>query len=96
MISMQVYNAARNEEASALFFPAISNAVPWSGEVRTIGSPAVKFTPSPLDNDLKGINAYIYEFLSSINQDNFKKLCLAIKRRYIELVGHDRHISGYN
>ena len=33
---------------------AISNAVPWSGEVRTMGSPAVKFTPSSKAMALKG------------------------------------------
>ena len=32
---------------SARPLPAMSNAVPWSGEVRTIGRPSVTFTPSP-------------------------------------------------
>ena len=36
--------ADRMLPASALFFPAMSNAVPWSGLVRTIGNPSVMFT----------------------------------------------------
>ena len=38
--------ALRIDCASALSCPAMSKAVPWSGEVRTFDSPAVKFTPS--------------------------------------------------
>src|SRR5690625_4929309 len=35
-------------------WPAILNAVPWSGDVRTIGSPAVKFTPDSKASVLNG------------------------------------------
>ena len=39
--------AARRLPASARPVPARSRAVPWSTEVRTIGSPSVTFTPWP-------------------------------------------------
>ena len=44
--------------ASALPVPAMSNAVPWSGEVRMIGRPSVTFTPSQNDSVLIGISAW--------------------------------------
>ena len=50
--------AATNELWSAMPFPAISKAVPWSGLVLTPDSPAVKFTPSPMASDLKGIKPW--------------------------------------
>ena len=37
--------AAIIELGRAIPFPAISKAVPWSGEVRTNGRPSVTFTP---------------------------------------------------
>ena len=39
-------------------FPAISKAVPWSGEVRTKGSPPVTFIPLPNANVLNPTNPY--------------------------------------
>src|SRR5690606_27349466 len=39
--------AARMLDGSARPVPAMSSAVPWSGEVRTYGSPRVMFTPWP-------------------------------------------------
>ena len=42
--------ACRNEFSSASPFPAMSKAVPWSGDVRMMGSPAVKFTPSSIES----------------------------------------------
>ena len=49
--SFRLNSAARRSEAarlagSALPVPAMSNAVPWSGEVRTKASPSVTLTPS--------------------------------------------------
>ena len=41
---------------SALPVPAMSKAVPWSGEVRMIGKPNVTFTPSQKDKVLIGIS----------------------------------------
>src|SRR5690606_10833659 len=40
-------SASIMEPGSAMPRPAMSNAVPWSGEVRTNGSPTVTFTPLP-------------------------------------------------
>lgn len=37
--------AAIKLDGSAIPLPAMSNAVPWSGDVRTIGKPSVTFTP---------------------------------------------------
>ena len=51
-----VKTASLNELSSAIPLPAISKAVPWSGEVLTLDRPAVKFTPSPNVIVLKGIN----------------------------------------
>src|SRR5262249_14228305 len=42
---------------SALPVPAMSNAVPWSGEVRTIGRPSVTFTAWSNASVLIGISA---------------------------------------
>ena len=53
-MSMAVKMAARIERGSAWSRPAISKAVPWSGEVRTTLSPAVKLTPSSKERALKG------------------------------------------
>ena len=47
------WEAATIEEASACPVPAISNAVPWSGDVRMKGRPIVTFTPSPKETVLK-------------------------------------------
>src|SRR5689334_17035581 len=41
IISIHSKIAVKKDEWSALFLPAISKAVPWSGEVRTTGKPAV-------------------------------------------------------
>ena len=48
-------NAWVIELGLAIFLPAKLKAVPWAGEVLTIGSPAVKLTPEPFAIDLKGI-----------------------------------------
>ena len=48
--------ASLKEDSSAICLPAISYAVPWSGEVRIKSNPAVKFTPCPNANVLKGTN----------------------------------------
>ena len=40
------------DDASARPVPAMSKAVPWSGEVRTKGSPSVTLTPPPNDTVL--------------------------------------------
>ena len=46
-VSLRAYaNAWRRESVNAVPFHAMSNAVPWSTEVRTIGNPSVTFTPS--------------------------------------------------
>jgi len=39
-------------EASALPWPAMSSAVPWSGDVRGNGRPSVMFTALPNDATL--------------------------------------------
>ena len=39
-------------------FPAMSNAVPWSGEVRTNGRPSVTLTPSSKASVLTGIRPW--------------------------------------
>src|SRR5882724_13306738 len=57
-ISAAIWIAAIMLRASALPWPAISSAVPWSGEVRTIGSPKVTFTPSQKLRLLIGISAW--------------------------------------
>src|SRR5690606_19341823 len=44
--------------ASAAFFPAMSNAVPWSGLVRTTGSPSVTFTAESHASSFTGINPW--------------------------------------
>src|SRR5690606_21464418 len=54
--------AARRSAAIRLFglarpVPAMSNAVPWSGEVRTNGRPSVTLTPSSNASVLSGISA---------------------------------------
>ena len=38
--------------------PAMSNPVPWSGEVRTMGSPRVMFTPPQKSSIFTGIRAW--------------------------------------
>ena len=40
----------------AIPLPAISYAVPWSGEVLILFNPPVKLTPLPKESVLKGIN----------------------------------------
>ena len=42
----------------ARFFPAISKAVPWSGEVRAKGSPRLTFTPLSKAASLNGIRPW--------------------------------------
>ena len=42
--SIAIEIAARIELAFARFRPTMSNAVPWSGLVRMIGNPSVRFT----------------------------------------------------
>ena len=56
--SMAIYTASLNELWSAFPWPAISKAVPWSGDVRTWLRPAVKFTPLPNERVLNGINPW--------------------------------------
>ena len=41
-------------EGLAMFFHAISNPVPWSGEVLMIGNPTVTFTPVSKASILNG------------------------------------------
>ena len=41
--------ASLKDDGFALFLPAISKPVPWSGEVLILLNPAVKFTPLPND-----------------------------------------------
>ena len=45
-------------EASATPLPAMSKAVPWSTDVRIIGSPKVTFTDAPNDSALTAIVAW--------------------------------------
>ncbi len=42
----------------AAFLPAMSNAVPWSGEVRANGSPRLTFTPESKASSLNGIKPW--------------------------------------
>jgi len=42
-------------EASARFRPAMSSAVPWSGDVRGNGRPSVTFTALPNDATLMAV-----------------------------------------
>src|SRR5690606_2536000 len=49
--------AARKLAVEPLPLPAISKAVPWSGEVRTIGRPSVTFTAASNATVLIGISA---------------------------------------
>ena len=51
-------SAAIRLPASATPCPAMPNAVPWSGEVRTIGNPSVTFTPPAMSSVLSGISAW--------------------------------------
>ena len=46
--------ACMKELSEAIFLPAISKAVPWSGEVLITDKLEVKFTPFPNDKVLKG------------------------------------------
>ena len=50
--------AAMRLSARAMPLPAISKAVPWSGEVRTIGRPRVTFTPPQKSSILAGMRAW--------------------------------------
>src|SRR5690606_823722 len=50
--SVASWSAAIMLEGSARPVPAMSSAVPWSGEVRTKGSPRVTLTPRPKDATL--------------------------------------------
>jgi hypothetical protein len=51
-------SAARRLLASARPVPAMSNAVPWSGLVRTNGRPSVTFTPCSTPRYLTGIRPW--------------------------------------
>ena len=51
------FNAALMLRGLASFRPAMSNAVPWSGAVRTMGNPSVTFTPSSQASSLSGMSA---------------------------------------
>ena len=46
------------EVESAMPWPAMSKAVPWSGEVRTMGKPSVTLTPPEKSSVLIGISAW--------------------------------------
>ena len=48
----------RIDPASALFRPAMSKAVPWSGLVRTIGSPSVMLTALSQPSSFTGIRPW--------------------------------------
>src|SRR5690606_2282589 len=56
-ISQAMRSAAMTLAASAMPRPAISKAVPWSGDVRTKGSPSVTLTPPAKSRVLIGISA---------------------------------------
>ena len=56
-VSAAIRIAAAIGRGSARSCPAMLNAVPWSGAVRTIGSPSVTFTASSKCSALIGINA---------------------------------------
>ena len=43
---------------SAAFLPAMSKAVPWSTEVRMIGSPSVTLTARPNASNFTGISPW--------------------------------------
>ncbi len=69
-ISAAKNKADRMDDSSAIFLPAMAYAVPWSGEVRTTGIPAVKFTPVLKAMDLNGIRPwswYIANTPSNLN-----------------------------
>ncbi len=57
-ISSAIRSAAIRLDGSAMPCPAMSNAVPWSGEVRTIGRPSVTLTPLAMSSVLSGISAW--------------------------------------
>ena len=50
---------------SARSWPAMSNAVPWSGAVRMIGRPSVTLTPSSKWSALSGIKAWSWYMQSA-------------------------------
>ena len=52
------FTAAMRLAGLARPFPAISKAVPWSGEVRTNGRPSVTLTPSSKASVLTGMRAW--------------------------------------
>ena len=53
------------ELSEAIFLPAMSKAVPWSGEVLTTDKPEVKFTPFPKDKVLKGTRPWSWYIAST-------------------------------
>ena len=55
--SIAIRIAAAIARGSARSWPAMSNAVPWSGDARTIGSPSVMLTPSSKCKAFRGISA---------------------------------------
>ena len=57
-ISSAISMAAIRLAGSARPVPAMSSAVPWSGEVRTNGNPTVTFTPPEKSIVLIGISAW--------------------------------------
>ena len=57
-IRSAIRSAAIRLVGSARFCPAMSKAVPWSGEVRTIGRPSVMFTPLAMSSVFSGISAW--------------------------------------
>lgn len=56
-ISPAMRRAAMKLSARARPLPAMSKAVPWSGEVRTTGRPRVRFTPPQKSSILIGMRA---------------------------------------
>src|SRR5690606_11778285 len=53
-----IFTAATRLPGSAIPLPAMSSAVPWSGDVRTNGSPSVTLTPPSTSSVLIGISAW--------------------------------------
>src|SRR5205814_6009194 len=70
--------AAARLDASALPVPAMSNAVPWSGLVRTNGRPSVTFTPCSTPKYFTGIKPWSwYMATTTSNSPGFPFLARA-------------------
>lgn len=64
-------------------FPAMFSAVPWSGEVRMMFNPAVKFMPSSLAMYLNGIKPH-HDTLLVFHQNFYN--CLKRKIHQLRMV----------